>query len=62
MSFWKHLFCRHRKGMTFVRNIYGDEINECGGNRSFWRCDNCSRLIRQHYLNYSKPPTAEGAD
>ena len=27
----------------FVRNIYGDEINQCGGYRSLWQCMKCGK-------------------
>lgn len=27
----------------FVRNIYGDEINWCGGARSIYRCFGCGK-------------------
>ncbi len=27
----------------FVRNIYGDEINVCGGARSIYRCSGCRK-------------------
>ena len=38
----KQLFCKHE--YYFVRNIYGDEINYCGGYRSLWRCKKCGNL------------------
>ena len=38
----KRLFCRHKK-LVHLRNIYGDEINAAGGNRSWWLCVNCGR-------------------
>ena len=34
--------CEH--DWKFVRNIYGDEINHCGGYRSLWECRKCGRL------------------
>ena len=33
--------CKH--DYQFVRNIYGDEINQCGGYRSIWQCSKCGR-------------------
>jgi hypothetical protein len=38
------LFCRHRE-RKFVRNIFGDEINWCGGYRSLWRCCGCGKYL-----------------
>lgn len=40
MTFLQWLFCKHRN-LAFVRNIYGDEINHCGGYRSLWHCPDC---------------------
>ena len=34
LAFFRRLFCRHRE-FDFVRNIYGDEINHCGGRSWF---------------------------
>lgn len=42
-AFLRHLFCRHRD-LQFLRNIYGDEINACGGKRSWWRCTKCGAI------------------
>ena len=39
---FKQLFCKH--DYEFVRNIYGDEINYCGGYRSLWKCKKCGNL------------------
>ena len=44
-SFIRRLFCRHTKGLTFVRNIYGDEINHVGGKRSSWLCNHCGEHV-----------------
>jgi hypothetical protein len=46
-AIWCRLTGKHRTlgPDEFVRNIYGDEINHSGGNRSLWRCANCRRLI-----------------
>ena len=38
----KRLFCEHE--YEFVRNIYGDEINACGGYRSIWKCKKCGKI------------------
>lgn len=34
--------CEHE--YEFVRNIYGDEINWCGGYRSIWKCKKCGKI------------------
>lgn len=36
-------FCPH-ESTTFVRNIYGDEINHLGGSRSVHSCDFCGKI------------------
>lgn len=47
--------CYHE--YEFVRNIYGDEINQCGGYRSLWQCSKCGKymyskaLYSQHNKN-----------
>lgn len=48
MSIVKRLFCRHE--WEFVRNIYGDEINAAGGNRSWWRCRKCGKLVMDPHV------------
>jgi hypothetical protein len=40
--------CRHRRA-TFVRNIYGDEINATGA-RSWWECDGCGEFFTRDVL------------
>ena len=45
----KRLFCKHE--YEFVRNIYGDEINWCGGKRSIWKCKKCGKLQYSSELN-----------
>lgn len=42
MKWIKRLFCEHE--YEFVRNIYGDEINTCGGYRSIWKCKKCGKI------------------
>jgi hypothetical protein len=39
MNWPKRLFCKHI--FVHYRNIYGDEINHCGGFRSIWKCSIC---------------------
>ncbi len=51
----KRLFCRHSDGVTFVRNIYGDEINTTGGKRSEWHCKRCDGLVLMDHLNTDAP-------
>lgn len=39
----KRLRCFFTTGhdLMWVRNIYGDEINQVNGNRSWWMCRTC---------------------
>ena len=46
-KFWGD-HCDH--DYEFVRNIYGDEINWCGGYRSEWRCKKCGKSEYRRYL------------
>jgi len=48
MGWFKQLFCKHK--WKFVRNIYGDEINACNGDRSWWKCEKCGLLETRPYL------------
>lgn len=50
MKWLKRLFCRH-KDTSFVRNIYGDEIIECGYKRSIWRCNECGARVFKDALH-----------
>lgn len=43
LAWFKSLFCKHAE-REFVRNVYGDEINELHC-RSIWRCAKCKRLV-----------------
>ena len=43
-KFFKRLFCKHQD-QTFIRNIYGDEINLTNGKRSVWRCKKCEAVV-----------------
>ena len=43
--------CEH--DYIFVRNIYGDEINQYGGYRSLWQCMKCGKYMYSKAL-YSK--------
>jgi hypothetical protein len=44
LNILKRLLCKHKE-QTFIRNIYGDEIIDCGYKRSVWRCTNCDAII-----------------
>lgn len=48
--------CSHAAGFEFVRNLYGDQINEWGGKRSVWRCRSCGRVQARDQLHN---PTGE---
>jgi len=37
----KQMLCRHE--FRFLRNIYGDEINQYDGKRSIWVCLHCHK-------------------
>lgn len=50
--FFKRFTCKHTN-QTFIRNIYGDEINWTGGKRSIWKCDDCGKVIFSDELNRS---------
>lgn len=49
MNWLRKLFCRH-PDLRFVRNIYGDVINECGGKRSVYKCADCGRYVYKNEL------------
>lgn len=64
MNWLKRLFCRHNGGLDFVRNVYGDEINQLNA-RSIWRCKRCARLVYTSELNRDAaltPPQAPGGE
>jgi hypothetical protein len=50
-SFFKRLLCRHSGGISFVRNVYGDEILERDGKRSLWCCKRCGSVFAMDALN-----------
>lgn len=52
-NWFKRFWCEHE--YEFVRNIYGDEINECGGYRSLWKCNKCGRYKYDKMLFVKKP-------
>ena len=46
----RKILCKHKdiEDIEFIRNVYGDEINQLSGKnivRSIWRCKNCRRII-----------------
>jgi hypothetical protein len=57
LTFIRRLFCQHRE-FDFVRNIYGDEINHCGGKRSLWRCKGCGSAVLHARLHPDPAPAA----
>ena len=62
MSIVKRILCSlsgKHSAIVFVRNIYGDEIHEWGGNRSLWRCKNCQGVSPWPHLSL---PPATAAD
>lgn len=42
-KFIQNFGCEHE--YEFVRNIYGDEINQSGGYRSLWQCSKCGKYM-----------------
>lgn len=54
MRLIKMLFCHHE--WEFERNIYGDEINYVGGDRSWWVCKKCGKHRHEPhlYLHYEE--------
>jgi hypothetical protein len=51
--FLRQLLCRHT--LVFARNLYGDQINAHGGQRSQWYCARCGVTKYQPTLHTSKP-------
>lgn len=52
MNIFKRIFCKH-KNIYWVRNIYGDEINDISSRhiyRSIWRCKDCGRTFYKEIL------------
>lgn len=47
-NWFKRFWCEH--DYVFVRNIYGDEINNCGGYRSLWKCNKCGKYQHREGL------------
>jgi predicted RNA-binding protein YlxR (DUF448 family) len=52
------LFCRHNH-QVFLRNVYGDEINELNA-RSLWLCTKCKKITRSQKLAPFSAPLALG--
>lgn len=44
----KQFFCDH--DYEFVRNFYGDQINQHDGMRSEWKCKKCGHTQYREYL------------
>lgn len=53
----KRLFCKHNN-LTFIRNIYGDQINMIGTvdkiSRSEYVCNNCGKRIYEDKIYKEK--------
>lgn len=47
----KQFRCDH--DYEFVRNIYGDEINQHNGYRSLWVCKKCGKEQYRYYLQHT---------
>lgn len=71
-AFIRRLFCKHAS-LTFVRNVYGDEIIACDYMRSIWKCQECGVVLHRADLHqpsavapasvsrrrsYASPPSA----
>lgn len=64
MSIIRRILCSlsgKHSATVFVRNIYGDEIHEWGGNRSLWRCKNCKHVSPWPYLSLPPAPAGDPA-
>ena len=49
-NIFKIFTCKHPvEDLVFIRNIYGDEINQLNA-RSIWLCPHCNRLIYKQHL------------
>ena len=60
IAFFKRLFCKHYE-VTFVRNIYGDEIIEWGYKRSLRKCNKCGAIVPGDFLHSSEQDPNEKA-
>lgn len=58
IAFFRSLLCRHRS-VSFVQNLYGDQIIEWGWKRSVWRCDRCGALVGRADLHHPDNYTEE---
>ena len=45
---WWFKKCKHE--YEFIRNIYGDEINQHDGKRSEWKCKKCGKIEYRYHL------------
>lgn len=62
MSVIRRILCSlsgKHSATVFVRNIYGDEIHEWGGNRSLWRCHSCGCVSPWTHLNLPPAPAGD---
>lgn len=49
-DFIKRLLCNH-SDLTFVRNLYGDQIIWAGYKRSEWKCQRCGAWVLKSALH-----------
>ena len=52
MNWFKKFFKKYwgDHDWEFDSNIYGDQINACGGYRSIWKCKKCGKIEYRRYL------------
>jgi len=48
-------FCRHRKSLTWVRNLNVEEVKRLAGARSIWRCDRCGQRVYRRERQVYRP-------
>ena len=51
MNWLKKIFRKCKHDYKFIRNIHGDEINQCGKYRSIWKCKRCGKIEYRYDLN-----------
>ena len=63
----RRLFCSHKAPLTFIRNLYGDEIIQADGCRSAWECPDCGKtfykdnfISKDRAKNYGRQPSNSG--
>lgn len=48
LGVFKRYLCSH-ESQRFIRNVYGDEINQCDC-RSLYQCEDCKKIIKSNEL------------